>query len=175
VSRNAANDPVFFSALAAISGGRVASSRGGVLIRDSATPSLVRLASAGTCRRTTRNARRTPLEASVWSPTLADERGGVHHRRRVRWSRAQTHWIAFAVRRLLARLVERMGLALFLAWETRLEPRDRHPPAKLKLLSRRGYSTGVLVDSASSPHSQAPSCCARTFPAKSDETATKDR
>jgi uncharacterized protein GlcG (DUF336 family) len=35
VSRNAANDPVFFSALTAISGGRVASSRGGVLIRDS--------------------------------------------------------------------------------------------------------------------------------------------
>jgi uncharacterized protein GlcG (DUF336 family) len=33
-SAHAKRDPVFFSALAAISGGRLASSRGGVLIRD---------------------------------------------------------------------------------------------------------------------------------------------
>jgi uncharacterized protein GlcG (DUF336 family) len=33
-TRHAKRDPVFFSALAAISGGRVASSRGGVLVRD---------------------------------------------------------------------------------------------------------------------------------------------
>jgi hypothetical protein len=29
------------------------------------------------------------------------------------------------------------------SWETRLEPRDRHPLAKLKLLTRRCHSTGA--------------------------------
>ena len=61
-ARHATRDPAFFAALAAISEGRIASSRGGLLIRDMQGDLPARSGSAATAPRTTK---RAPLRGSA--------------------------------------------------------------------------------------------------------------
>ncbi len=61
---HATRDPAFFAALAAISEGRIASSHGGVLIRDA----------AGNLRPSPSPSPSPESRASAWSPTRADRR-----------------------------------------------------------------------------------------------------